>query len=897
MASQGCFRLRPASTAFAGAAVPALAVALLLAAAPAAAGRGFNRHVCPGPVARAAGCHARVSTDRNGKPLAAPGPTGLSPAQFHGAYGLPATGPAGQTIAIVDAYDSPTIESDLGVFSSTFGLPACTTANGCFAKVNQSGAAGPYPSANAGWALEIALDVETAHAICQNCKILLVEATSNSLVNLAAAENTAASLGATVISNSFGGGEYADETSDTAYNHPGIPITVSAGDSGFGAEYPASSPYVVAVGGTTLTVGASNTYGGETVWSGSGSGCSAYTSAQAWQTADPHWAQTGCGGMRGVADVAADANPNTGASVYDTTKYQGQSGWFTVGGTSLAAPLIAGVYGLAGGGSGSYPAALPYAHQSDLPAALHDVTSGSNGSCGTSTMCKGAVGYDGPTGVGTPNGLAAFGGPATVDQTPPQTTIDSGPSGPTNDATPTFAFHSSEAGSSFECSVSSGSDAFGSCSGPGASHTPAALADGSYTFAVRATDPSSNTDQSPATRTFSVDTALPVVSLAAPAGGSHTSDTTPALSGTAGTAPGDSATVTVRVYAGTGTSGALAQTRSATRNGSTGAYSVDATALAPGTYTAQASQPDSAGNNGVSGANTFTVDTQPQTDTQAPTSQAGSVGRTASASISVSYSATDSGSGLKSVELWVRPPGGAYSQVATDGSPGATGSFTYSAAAGDGAYDFYTRAWDNSNNYEAAPASADSETQLDTTPPETTIDSGPSGTSADRGPTFAFHASEPGSSFRCSLSAGAPAFGPCSGPGASDTPGAPLADGAYTFEVQAIDGLGNADPTPAARSFTIRTPPPDTLLRSHPPKTILTGRPWTRVRFGFFSPAAGSSYRCRLDRGGFAPCTSPRRYRVRVGRHRFTVEAVGATGPDPSPARFAFRVLRLPARR
>ncbi len=388
-----------------------------------------------------------------------------------------------------------------------------------------------------------------------------------------------------------------------------------------------------------------------------------------------------------------------------------------------------------------------------------------------------------------------------------------------------------------------------------------------------------------------------MIGLAAPANGSHTSDTTPALSGTAGIAAGDSSTVTVRVYSGTGTSGTLAQTRSATRNGSTGAYSVDATALSPGTYTAQASQPDSAGNNGFSGANTFTIDVQPQTDTQAPTSQAGSVGRTASASISVSYSAADSGSGLQSVELWARPPGGAYSQVATDSTPGATGSFTYSAAAGDGAYDFYTRAWDNSNNYEAAPAAADSETQLDTTPPETTIDSGPSGTSADRGPTFAFHASEPGSSFRCSLSAGAPVFGPCSGPGASDTPGrrSPTAPTPSRFRQSISSGTRIRPPR--------RAPSPSGRRRRRPScaatrrKRILTGRAWTRVRFGFFSPDTGSSYRCRLDRGGFAPCTSPRRYRVRPGRHRFTVAAVGPAGPDPSPARFAFTVLRLPARR
>jgi subtilase family serine protease len=387
------------------------AATALFAIAPslaAASGQRPERPVCPGPVVGAARCHAHLITAANGKPLATSAPTGYGPAQFHGAYSLPTTASQAQTIAIVDAYDDPTIEKDLGVYSSTYGLPACTTSNGCFRKVNQNGVQGSYPQKNAGWALEIALDVETARQICQNCKILLVEASSNSFANLAAAVNTAARLGATQISNSYGGYEFSGETSDSAFNHPGIAVTASSGDSGYGVEYPAASPSVVAVGGTTLNVTSlgSNTYtyGSESAWSGSGSGCSAYLSAQPWQTSDLNWSGTGCGAKRAVADVAADADPNSGASVYDSTRYQGQSGWFRVGGTSLSAPLIAGVYALAGdAGSAQYPASLPYANRSGL----HDVTSGRNGNCDTN-MCNAAAGYDGPSGLGTPNGTASF---------------------------------------------------------------------------------------------------------------------------------------------------------------------------------------------------------------------------------------------------------------------------------------------------------------------------------------------------------------------------------------------------------------------------------------------------------------------------------------------------------
>lgn len=374
-----------------------LAATLLLSAASMAAG---HKPVCPGPAAPDTGrCHSHVTTDQNGNPNASTSPSGYGPAQFQTAYSLPsATAGGGQTIAIVDAYDDPNIESDLGVYSSTYGLPPCTTANGCFKKVDQRGGT-TYPTKNAGWALEISLDVEIAHAICPNCKILLVEADSNSFANLIAAEDYAKAH-ANVVSNSWGGSEFSSETTSSYDGHfsvpTGKPITFSSGDSGYGVEYPAASQYVTAVGGTTLTLNSNNTWKTETVWSGAGSGCSAYEPKPSWQT------DTGCA-RRTVADVAADADPNTGAAVYDTVRYQGRSGWFQVGGTSLASPIIASVYALAGNASSTIDGSYPYSKTNSL----HDVTSGSNGSCGT-YLCKGQTGYDGPTGNGTPNGTNAF---------------------------------------------------------------------------------------------------------------------------------------------------------------------------------------------------------------------------------------------------------------------------------------------------------------------------------------------------------------------------------------------------------------------------------------------------------------------------------------------------------
>lgn len=330
----------------------------------------------------------------------APGnPSGYGPSDLQSAYKLPSsTSGSGQTVAIVDAYDDVTAESDLGVYRSQYGLAPCTTANGCFKKVNQTGGSTP-PTANASWGQEISLDLDMVSAICPNCHILLVEANSASYADLGTAVNEAASLGANAISNSYGGSESSSETSsyDAYYNHPGRAITVSSGDNGYGVEYPAASQYVTAVGGTSLKTASNSRGWTETVWSGAGAGCSAYEPKPSWQT------DTGCS-KRAVADVSADADPNTGVAVYDSTAYRGASGWLVFGGTSVASPIIASVYALAGNGGSVNYGSYPYGHLSSL----FDVTSGSDGSCGGTYLCTGTAGYDGPTGNGTPNGTGAF---------------------------------------------------------------------------------------------------------------------------------------------------------------------------------------------------------------------------------------------------------------------------------------------------------------------------------------------------------------------------------------------------------------------------------------------------------------------------------------------------------
>lgn len=355
-----------------------------------------------------------------------PFPGALDPPELHAAYALPTeTASSGtQTIAVVDAFDDPTAEADLGVYDEQFGLPACTSANGCFRKVNEEGKASPLPAENGGWASEISIDVQMAHAICQNCHVLLVEANSEEFTDLGAAVDAAVDAGASEISNSYAGPEEAaisgffTELNEEFYDDPGVVVTASSGDCGYlneacagephTANFPADSPDVVAVGGTSLTE--KKEVWTSTVWAGGGSGCSEIFAAPAWQTAAAGFLATGCGAERSVADVAAVGNPETGVNIYDSTpEGKGEpTGWGVWGGTSVASPIVAAEFALAGGSHGvAFPAATLYAHLGEA-ADLYDVVSGSNGSCGTATSCHAAVGFDGPTGVGSPIGLGAF---------------------------------------------------------------------------------------------------------------------------------------------------------------------------------------------------------------------------------------------------------------------------------------------------------------------------------------------------------------------------------------------------------------------------------------------------------------------------------------------------------
>jgi hypothetical protein len=448
-------------------------------------------------------------------PSAAPSPSsgelGLRPQDLHSAYRLPTEAGSTQTIALVDAYNDPNAEADLESYDSEFGLPKCTTANGCFEQLNQNGKSSPLPfpqtdteltSAESqcsggneedcflaeeaeGWSVEISLDIETAHATCQNCHIALVEADSTGYEDLESAEEGAVRVPANEVSNSWGGPECIEGVcvgESAAFNHPGVVIAAAAGDDGFlnwlaepssaYPDFPADLPQVVAVGGTRLSaLNGSGEWTGERVWNdggeetpggesdgfgAGGGGCATRFTAEPWQTSVSDWARVGCGTKRAVADVSADADPYSGVAVYDssdecTTPYLEEieknhkkepvervlDDWCTIGGTSLASPLIASTYALAGGAQGvRYPARTLYKDAVTSPTSLHDITDGSNGrcslpfedvetgespctsaeeaqaSCGSRLICLAAPGYDGPTGVGTPDGIAAFEAPA-----------------------------------------------------------------------------------------------------------------------------------------------------------------------------------------------------------------------------------------------------------------------------------------------------------------------------------------------------------------------------------------------------------------------------------------------------------------------------------------------------
>jgi subtilase family serine protease len=322
------------------------------------------------------------------------GPTGISPAQMQVAYGFSqiANQGAGQTVAIIDAFDNPNVESDLAVFSTQFGLPPCTTQNGCFQKVY---ATGTQPRGNTGWGLEMSLDVQWVHAIAPQAKIILVEAANNFNYALNHAVDVAVSMGASVVSMSYGGGENAlEKMSDRHFRVPFVTFVASSGDNGHGAQYPAASPYVVGVGGTSLTIQNGGQYVSETAWVGSGGGISAYEPQPQYQVGIVSST------FRAVPDVSYDADPNTGVPVYDS--YGGYN-WVQVGGTSMSAPQWSALFAIVNSSrvaNGKQPlnGVLPYLYQ--LTADLHDVTTGSNGGCGQ--LCNAGPGYDEVTGNGTP---------------------------------------------------------------------------------------------------------------------------------------------------------------------------------------------------------------------------------------------------------------------------------------------------------------------------------------------------------------------------------------------------------------------------------------------------------------------------------------------------------------
>lgn len=451
------------AAASAAALVVPLTVAVTGSADAAPADQGITHRaarVCATPAAGYMACNSLVIVDPAGKPKQTSEPTSYTPAQLRGAYGLDAAASSlgsGMTVAIVDAYDDPNALADVNAYRGQWSIaPFGAEGSPTFTKVGQDGTS-DLPSPNASWAQEISLDLDMLSAICPNCNVVLVEANSASYADLAAAVHTAAVRGADAISNSYGGPELDPATASdiaAAYDYPGVAITASSGDSGYGVSSPASFATVTAVGGTTLTIKSDNTRGSETAWSGAGSGCSAYSARPDAQSA--MIADTGVCAHRVVADVSVVADPMTGVAVYDTYGLGRNAGWLTFGGTSVGAPIIAAIYALAANDASGPGGLYTYATNTDNGTysgdGFNDVTSGSNGSCPADTtnstsgnlrsaaeagaasawreksgkpgggpsrggstppllntyLCEAAVGFDGPTGLGSPSGIGAF---------------------------------------------------------------------------------------------------------------------------------------------------------------------------------------------------------------------------------------------------------------------------------------------------------------------------------------------------------------------------------------------------------------------------------------------------------------------------------------------------------
>ncbi len=407
---------------------------------------------------------------------------GYTPADLASAYRFnPSLNRHHQLVAIVDAFNDPNARKDLKHFDAHYGLHEFP---GSFRQVNELGSTKRSklpPHARQGWSVEESLDVQSVRAVCHTCRILLVEAKNTGSTELTRAVETAVHRRATEISNSYGGPEPRKVSSSNRRfekyaDHKGIVVTASTGDFGWygwntanagqpmnAPEQPATLPGVVAVGGTTLTLSSSGTRSSETVWNANGpndatglakdaveaasdGGCSRAHAAPGWQRHTAGYQGTGCGGRRVDADVSAIANPMTGFDIYDSYAGDGKSprGWATIGGTSLASPVVAAMWALAGGAKGAHPALELYGHLAKQVGSFYDVTAGGNGFCDatsaascTSAMtalgvgasqrhfldcsyngagnirarhysCEARVGFDGPSGVGAPVGLSGF---------------------------------------------------------------------------------------------------------------------------------------------------------------------------------------------------------------------------------------------------------------------------------------------------------------------------------------------------------------------------------------------------------------------------------------------------------------------------------------------------------
>jgi hypothetical protein len=349
------------------------------------------------------------------------------------AYGITTSGDPSRVIAIVDAYDDTNAYANLATYRSAMGLPAInncslSTLTGlgsgasapCFAKVNQTGGTS-LPTANAGWANEEDLDLQAASAVCQLCSIVLFEASSSSFANLGTAVTTASNTAHVLaISNSYGSNGDVSGASYPAWDNAakkGIAVMASTGDSGYGVGFPATGTYVLGIGGTNVQVDSSGARSSESAWSGAGSGCSTYNAAPPWQVIS----NSPCGSKKAIADLSADADPNSGLQVYTT--YNGRTGWYIFGGTSLASPLMGALYAMQGGYGGStYASAYAWASTT----AHYDVTSGSNGSCSPSVLCNAGTGWDGPTGLGSIQMAAVAPVVTTITVSPPSASVAAG---------------------------------------------------------------------------------------------------------------------------------------------------------------------------------------------------------------------------------------------------------------------------------------------------------------------------------------------------------------------------------------------------------------------------------------------------------------------------------------